>query len=295
MAKRSFQVTNAWLTFWAVGAAVAGLALLTLAAWIQVGSGWDTGPRAFFGQLAAALGGAGVSLGIALLISEVGLKPAFVSELFKVANLQERVQEIGFRDFGEPTGIDFPTLFSKAASVEVLISHPSLWAAQHRSAVLACARRHCVVKLYLPKPESDFSASSAAVFGLGQSEYNAQIERFVEDFKNGWSEVQPVHYGSELQILFVELAPQGDMYLFGTESVITVTGGAAEGPGAWLYLHQAAGESDAHRWLDARWARIRSRCVPGLAWASSRPPLVDDEVAERLGTELLERDEGRTE
>lgn len=269
MDRRILWLSTGWLLL-ALSAAVAiAIGLLILAG--SIGTG-------FWSYFWSAIGAALLSAALALLISEVVLKPLFVRDLLGIANLRTRFADISMREIGPLNRIGWGELYANAREIDLVIADPGSWMARDLDYVVACAARRVRVRIFLAKPQGATSE---------------QVTFAEAGLREAWTRRQNKHKRAELEIWFLDTAPTSFMARFDDEVVVAIDAGLAVEAKPDLLLHIGyEGASDVQSWIRDRWQWAESMEGTTPAWASKKPSPEPGEVRERLGTRL---DTGRSD
>ena len=256
-------LSTGWLPFALSAAVAAAIGLLILAG--SIGTG-------FWSFFWSGIGAALLSTALALLISEVVLKPLFVRDLLSIANLRTRFADISMREVGPLNRIRWAELYSTAREIDLVVADPSPWMARDLDLVVACAARRVRVRVFLASPE-----------GSGKE----QVTSAEAGLREAWTRRQNKHRRADLEIWFLSTAPTSFMARFDDEVVVAIDAGLAVEAKPELFLQIGyEGASDVQSWIRDRWQWAES--MEGLtpAWASRKQSPEPSEVRGRLGTRL---------
>lgn len=265
MAKRLLGLSTGWLVLAVVIAIFLAIGTLTFAASIKTG---------FWAFLWSGVGSALLSTALALLMSEIVLKPLLVRDLLSMTQLRDRVADISMRDLGPADRVRWEKLYPLARAIDLVVDSPTAWMERDLERVIACAARESRVRVFLPAPEGD-------------------IERQVLDAELGlreaWTRRQNKHKRAVLEVWFLTEKPTSFMGRFDDEVVVAIDAGLPIESKSKIYLHLGTeGTSDVQMWIKDRWQWADSGIDGTLAWASLKSSPDPAKVREGLATKLAE-------
>lgn len=256
-------LSTGWLALSAVVATFFAIVLLTFAAAIQPG---------FWSFVLSGVGSALLSTALALLISEIFLKPLLVRDLLSMTRLRDRFAEISMRDVGPAGRVNWEELYAAARNIDLVIESPTAWMERDLERVLACAARQTYVRVFLPWPAGELSD---------------QVLNAESTLKEAWSRREPKHKRAVLEVWFLKEKPTSFMGRFGDEVVVAVDAGLPTEAKQKMYLHLGInGSSDLQTWIKDRWQWTESKIQGDLAWTSPKSPPDPATVREGLQTKL---------
>lgn len=263
MTRRMLGLSTGWLVLAVVVAIVLAVGMLTFAA--SIGTG-------FWSFFWSAVGSALLSTALALLISEVVLKPLLVRDLLSMTQLRARMADISMRDLGPANRVRWEELYISAREIDLVVDSPAAWMERDLERVIGCAARRVHVRVFLPAP-------------------NGVVERQVLDTESGlreaWTRRQNKHKRAVLEVWFLREHPTAFMARFDDEVVVAIDAGLPVEAKPTVYLHVGTeGTSDVQGWIRDRWQWADSKIDGTLAWASPRSAPDPTEVREGLQTKL---------
>lgn len=263
MTRRLFGLSTGWLVLAIVVAIALAVGLLTFAAFIGMG---------FWSYFWSGVGSALLSTAIAVLISEIVLKPLLVRDLLSMTKLRTRVADISMRDLGPANRVQWDELYASARVIDLVVDSPAAWMERDLERVIACAARRSHVRVFLPSTDGP----------IGR-----QVLDTESGLREAWTRRQNKHMQASLEIWFLHAAPSSFMGRFDDEVVVAIEAGLPVEAKPKIYLHVGTeGNSDVQTWIKDRWQWADSRIEGISAWASPKSPPEPAEVRAGLGTKL---------
>jgi len=225
--------------------------------------------QGFWQSLVSSIGSACLSIVLALSVTEVVLKPVFARDVVRLAQLKQRVADIGLVELGAESSIPWDDEYSNATEILVAVVNPKYWIQRDLNRLLtAASSSNVAVNVCFPEP-GPISESVARGRGIDSEQYKLEIESVALDLENAWREKKGIRRGSSLQIDWVT-APLAGFFLASNHTYISATDGAVASYAAQpLYLAVGRqGNSDVHRWLEQVREAIRSSRSVVPVWAS---------------------------
>lgn len=265
VAENKLGLSTGWLMLAIVSAIAVAVGTLAFAA--SVGTG-------FWSYLLSGVGSALLSTAVALLISEIVLKPLLVRDLLSMTHLRDRVADIAMRDLGPSSRVDWRELYESSREIDIVVDAPSAWVERDLELVVACASRKCRVRIFLPPPEGTLEG---------------QVVDAESSLREAWTRRQDDSSKAVLEVWFLKEKPTSFMSRFDGEVVLAVDAGLSVEVKSKLYLHVGtAGTSDVQTWIKDRWQWAEAGIDGTVAWNSPKLPLDPAVVREGLRTKLNE-------
>lgn len=287
MTNRSFELTRTWLVVAAAMTTLVGIVLLVLSAaydgfWsAEVSTSWS----AFWTQFLATIGAALIPIGVALIITEVILKPVFSRELLALAHLKQRVADIGFEEFGPSQRVGWTDLFNSSSSPKFYITHPESWLHANRDNVFNVARRGGSIEIYLASPTDPATDKLAEAIGIDPESYRAQILECTEKLRVSWVGITGMDPKARLEVLYTKSSPVGSIFVFDRATVFELHVSPQDQSQSRMYLRFGdTASSDVGQWVDSVWAGIKAGREPVEAWRSEKVDRSPAGTKQRLGT-----------
>ncbi|MHA7245064.1 hypothetical protein [Paeniglutamicibacter antarcticus] len=244
----------------AIGLAIG---MLTLAASIKTG---------FWSFLWSGVGSALLSTALALVISEIVLKPLLVRDLLGMTQLRDRIADISMRDLGPANRVRWEELYSSAKDIDLVVDSPTVWMERDLERVVACASRRSRVRVFLPSTDGPL---------------RDEVNGTESGLREAWIRRQNKHERAVLEVWYLKLEPTSFMGRFDDEVVVAIDAGLPIETKSKIYLHLGTeGTSDVQTWIKDRWQWADSDVEGTLAWASPKPLPEPAEVRKSLGTKL---------
>ena len=265
MSKRMLGLSTGWLVLAVVVAVALAVGMLTFAA--SIGSG-------FWSFFWSGVGSALLSTALALLISEVVLKPLLVRDLLSMTQLRARMADISMRDLGPANRVGWGDLYASAREIDLVVDSPAGWMERDLERVIGCSARRAHVRVFLPVPNGVLEG---------------QVLATESGLREAWTRRQNKHKRAMLEVWFLRESPTAFMARFDGEVVVAIDAGLPVEAKPTVYLHVGTeGTSDVQRWITDRWQWADSDIDGTLAWASPRSAPDSAEVREGLKTKLDE-------
>jgi len=260
--KRMLGLSTGWLTVALVVASVGAIGFITLAGAIGTGF-WSF----FFSGVGSAL----LSTALALLISEIVLKPLLVHDLLSMTQLRDRIADISMRDLGPASRVRWEELYATSGKIDLVVDSPAGWVDRDLERVIACSARNCQVRVFLPPSTGDIEKQVA----------DAELK-----LRQGWTRRQEKDKRAALEVWFLNEIPTSFMGRFDDEVVVAMDAGLPDEAKQKIYLHVGSkGSSDVQTWINDRWQWTDSD-IGKVAWVSPKSPPDPDAVRKGLGTKL---------
>ena len=264
MARRLLGLSTGWLVVVIVGAIALAIGLLALAASIEPG---------FFSYLCSGLSSGLFSTSLALLISEVVLKPLLVRDMLSMTKLRDRIAEISMRDIGPMDRIPWTSLYASSKKIDVVVDAPDIWVDRDLQRVISRTEGKSLVRIFLPPLGGDL---------------DTQITAAESKLREAWTRRNTKHPKAELEIWFLRNTPLSFMARFDESVVVAIDAGMHSEAKPTMYLQiDIDGTSDVQSWIRDRWQWADEDDLDAeSAWSSPKMPPSAIEVRERLGTKL---------
>lgn len=283
---KSFSESRNGTLLSATIAGALGIFLLIAYAWLLSSNptlSLDGGAKSFFAQLLLAFGSAGVSVSVALVVTDVILKPGFTRELFRIANLSERLKTTGIRELGLSDRVDWNGRMTTSSEVKMVVAQPDLWRANHLDQLLARAKRNTKTELYVTNPTGPGSPVAAARFGYEEAFYSEQVSEFVDICRERWLNLPNRHLHASLTIYYMGEAPTSTMFQFDTVSVFGIPNKLSDKAPSILYLELGHSDSDVNNWAESKWQELSRIREAAPAWSSPAIRISESDLREELG------------
>jgi len=289
-----FEATQANLRFYALLGAIVGLGLIILS--VALGALWEPEEANAWRDLVvvttASVGAAVLPIGIALIITDVILKPVFTRELLNLAQLEKRVSDIGFQDLTPSGSVPWAELYASSSLIDAVITHPEAWLHENLDRILECGRRKTSVRLYLADPLSVASARMADDMNIPVASYKAQILRLPEQIRDRWKSAVGLHPGASIEIWYLRDPVSGPLFRFDKSTVVGLTSGPVQGLRSWMYMQfERSALTDVGEWLDRSWRDVEQSVSLPEAWTSKATDRTPEGTRERLESVLRDREE----
>lgn len=241
---------------------------------------WAANSSGTQSAIAVALASTFLSIGVAILVTEVALKPIFTRDILQLIGLRQRLHDLGLMDITSENGAAWEELYETSNSIAVVVTRPNNWRDNHLPRLLAAAKsRPVAVDIYFPDPDSPAAEHVAAYLDVDAPAYKAEVAQAAEDVESAWKSAKStdpaIHRKATLTIQYLTSAAQHHIVRFDTGFVLVMPPTTPERTGWHLALRfRSAAKSDATDWIEERWQRMTTR-ASGAPKFSDRQPTSD--------------------
>lgn len=220
-------------------------------------------------SIVSGLGSAFLSLALALLVTEVFLRPLFTTDVIQVAGLSRRVADLGFRDLKSESAVDFATFYRQGGDVWVLVQNPPTWTSRDLEHVLDSAEfKRAKYTIIFPQP-GVVSRTVAASIGVDPTAFEASVTEAAATLEREWRARKIA--GSSVVINYLEVVPRSFLATNGSTALLGVETPVYKSTHRSMVVEIDLGNnSDVESWIRKSKTAIDSLVENPAAWTS--PP-----------------------
>lgn len=238
---------------------------------------WAASSSGTESAVAVALASTLLSIGVAIFVTEVALKPIFTRDILQLIGLRQRLHDLALADITPDTGVAWDELYESSTTIAVVVTRPNNWRDNHLSRLLAAAKsRPVAIDVYFPDPASQAAVHVAAYLDVEAAAYQAEVSQAAEDVELAWQAARSsnpgLHRKSSLTIQYLTAAPQQHVVRFDGAYVFVVPPTTPGRTGWHLALRfRPAATSEATSWLEDEWRKTTSRVATAPKFSDRKP------------------------
>ncbi|QNO38378.1 hypothetical protein H4J02_05015 [Protaetiibacter sp. SSC-01] len=189
-------------------------AIVVFAALAVGGFVWSANEQGAAQGALSGIASAFVSVALALLISEILLKPILAEDIRNAAGLSRRVTDLGLRDMLPEGKVDFADFYRDGGAIWMVVVQPSSWLARDIDEVVQSAKsKPSEFEIAFPEPGA-VSDAMALVLGKDSEAYRAEVLAAAAELERRWRS-ESISNGSKLTIHWMGAPPSN---FFGVSS-----------------------------------------------------------------------------
>lgn len=238
---------------------------------------WAANSSGTESAIAVALASTLLSIGVAIFVTDVALKPIFTRDVLDLIGLRQRLHDLGLADITLENEVRWDDLYESSTSIGVVVTRPNNWRDNHLSRLVAAAKaRPVAVDVFFPDPDSQATVHVAEYLDVEVSAYRSEVIQAAEDVESAWQAARSshpqLHRKSTLTIQYLVVAPQQHMVRFNDAHVFVIPPITPERTGTHLALRfRLAAKSDASNWLEAGWQKTTGSVASAPKFSDRKP------------------------